>query len=169
VYILARAFFALNDTVTPLAAGIVSAILGITSAFLFTRTFGVIGLAMAFGISETVNAGLLWILLRQKIGSLHESVILHSLFKIVPAALLSGVAMYFARGFVGSHIELDTFLRVLIQTSVTGIVGAIIYLGILALLKSEELMSFFSSFTRKQLKQVAPTEVINVTDGTGTV
>lgn len=169
VYILARAFFAMHDTVTPLTAGIVSAILGITSAFLFTKTFGVIGLAMAFGISECVNAGLLWILLRQKLGSLHESSILQGLFKMVPAALLSGIVMYFIRGFVGTSIELNSFLNVFLQIFVTVAAGAIVYLTLLALLKSEEFFTFFSAFTRRQLTKATPEEVMNVTDGTGAV
>ena len=169
VYILARAFFAAQDTVTPLTAGIVSAILGITSAFLFTKSFGVIGLAMAFGISETVNAGLLWILLRQKMGSLHELSIVQGLFKIVPAALCSGIAMYFMRGFVTRYIELDSFFHVFIQTFLTAAVGAIVYIAILALFKSEELISFFASLTRRTLKKAAPEEVLNVTDGTGNI
>ncbi|MCX6714891.1 MAG: murein biosynthesis integral membrane protein MurJ [Candidatus Uhrbacteria bacterium] len=169
VYILARAFFALHDTVTPLTAGIVSAILGITSAFLFTKTFGVIGLAMAFGTAECVNAGLLWILLHQKVGSLHEMNILHGIFKMVPAALLSGIVMYFARAFVSSHIALDSFIHVLTQIFVTGAAGAVVYLGILALLRSEELFSFIGSLSKKQLKQVVPVEVINSTDGSGTI
>ncbi|OGL98727.1 murein biosynthesis integral membrane protein MurJ [Candidatus Uhrbacteria bacterium RIFOXYB2_FULL_45_11] len=169
VYILARAFFALGDTVTPLTAGIVSALLGITSAFLFTQTFGVIGLAMAFGVSECVNAGLLWVLLRQKVGSLHESTILLSLFKLMPAALFSGVAMYATRAFVVRHIELDSFINVLTQIFATGVVGAIVYLGVLLLLRSEELTSFLAPLARWQLKQVRTTEVINVNDGTGTV
>lgn len=165
VYILARAFFALHDTVTPLTAGIVSAILGITSAFLFTRTFGVIGLAMAFGIAECVNATLLWILLRQKIGSLHEMNILQGLFRMIPAALVAGIAMYFTRAFVSEHIALDSFVHVLTQLLVTSAAGALVYFGVLALLRSEELYSFFASLTRRQLKQAAPVEVMNSTEG----
>ena len=169
VYILARAFFAMHDTVTPLTAGIVSALLGIVSAFLFTKTFGVIGLAMAFGISETVNAALLWILLRQKFGSLHESKILAGLFKLVPAAILSGLVMLYVRGFVVRFIELDSFFNVLLQVLLTGLSGAIVYLGILALLKSEEFESFFASMTRRQLRRAEPNEMISTTDGAGTV
>ena len=169
VYILARAFFAAQDTVTPLAAGITSAILGITSAFLFTRTFGVIGLAMAFGISETVNAGLLWILLRQKFGSLGEYGILRGLYQMIPASLAAGIAMFFMRSFVVRFIQLDTFFHVLAQVLLTGIVGAIVYLGILALLKSEEFNSFFASLTRRQLQSIKPQETLSNVDGNGNV
>lgn len=169
VYILARAFFAAHDTVTPLAAGMVSALLGIVSAFLFTKTFGVIGLAMAFGISETVNAALLWILLHQKFGSLHESKILEGLYKLIPAALLSGLVMLFTRSFVVRFIKLDTFFNVLSQVLITCLAGAIVYLGILALLKSEEFESFFASMTRRQLQKVEPNEMLPTTDGSGTV
>jgi len=169
VYILARAFFAMHDTVTPLTAGITSAILGITSAFLFTKTFGVIGLAMAFGISEVVNAGLLWILLRQKIGSLHESKILIGIYKMVPAMLVAGLVMYFTRGLVTQYIKLDTLFHVLAQTLITGFFGAAVYLGLLALMRSEEFFAFFSSLTKRVLKKAQPEEIMNVSDGTGSV
>ncbi|MEK7452123.1 MAG: lipid II flippase MurJ, partial [Patescibacteria group bacterium] len=164
VYILARAFFATHDTVTPLTAGIVSAILGVISAFLFTKSFGVIGLAMAFGIAETVNAGLLWILLRQKMGSLHESHIMAGLFKLIPAALCSGLIMLFVRSFVVRFIQLDTFMNVLSQVVITGLSGAIVYLGILFFLKSQEFESFFASMTRRQLKKVESEESISASE-----
>ncbi len=167
VYILARAFFAAQDTVTPLTAGIVSAILGIVSAFLFTRSFGVIGLAMAFGLAEAVNAALLWILLRQKFSSLGELSILRGLYQMVPAGILSGLAMLFVRSFVVKFIELDTLFHVLSQVFITGIAGAIVYLGILALLKSEEFNSFFASLTRRHLQSIKQQEVIGNADGNG--
>lgn len=169
VYILARAFFADNDTVTPLTAGIVSAILGIMSAFVFTKTFGVIGLAMAFGISETVNAGLLWILLRQKMGSLYESRILTGIYQMVSAGLLSGLGMYFTRGFVVRFIELNSFANVLMQTIITGLIGAVIYFIILSLLHSEELNTILISLTKRTILKARTEEVLNVTDGSGAV
>ncbi|MBI4713977.1 murein biosynthesis integral membrane protein MurJ, partial [Candidatus Uhrbacteria bacterium] len=56
VFILARAFFALHDSVTPLIAGLVGALVGIISAFLFRESFGVVGLGIAYSLSAIVNA-----------------------------------------------------------------------------------------------------------------
>jgi putative peptidoglycan lipid II flippase len=169
VFILARAFFATHDTATPVTAGIVSAVIGIISAFLFTRTFGVVGLAMAFGLSETIHAGLLWMFLRQKIGSLQEGTILAGLSQMIPAALCAGVVMYGVRGLVVKVIELDSFFHVFVQLTLTSVIGLCVYALLLHVMKSDELRSVLASISRRQLKETKPQEAIASTDGDGTV
>lgn len=165
VYVLARAFFALHDTVTPLAAGFTAALLGMISGFLFTKTFGVVGLAIAFAIAECTNAALLWILLRQKIGSLNESVLLTSIFKMVSAGMAAGFVIQLIKLFLSLFIHLNSFFAVFVQTTISAFLGILVYAIILYFVKSEELMSFISSLTKKQLRSINPIETVASNDG----
>ncbi len=169
VYLLARAFYAMHDTVTPLTAGVVSALIGIISAFLFTKSFGVIGLGAAYALSVTVNAAMLWIHLRQKLGTLQETKILQSLFKIVTAGLVGAVVMQSLKPIVVSYFSLNTFFGVFTQGLISGGFGLLAYFVISYLLKSEELKIFTSSLTRKQLKLVKQKESLSTRDGSGSV
>ncbi len=161
VFILARSFFALHDTITPLTAGIVGAVMGIGSAFLLTPTFGVIGLAMAYSVAAVVNATLLWVPLRQRIGSLDEMKILLSLGKMSVAGIIAAVVMQAVKPIVVEWIALDTFFGVLSQGLVAGGLGIMIYIVIAHLLKTEELEMFFASMKRKVLKKVIPEESVS--------
>ena len=165
VFVIARAFFALHDTVTPLIAGLVATLVGIVSAFLFTDYFGVIGLGMAYSLAAIVNALLLWVLLRQRIGTLDELRITQSLFKMTVAGLAAGVVMQTVKPFVVSVISLETFFGVLSQGFIAGGLGLAVYVIIAYSLKTEELNVFLKSIQRKILRKVTPDEVISKGDG----
>jgi len=68
--LLARAFYALKDTLTPVLIGIFSVGVNIGAAFYFLSFFntqGILALPLAFSISSTLNAILLYIFLRRRI------------------------------------------------------------------------------------------------------
>ncbi len=167
-FILARAFFSLHDTATPLTAGIVSALLGIIAAFLFESTFGVVGLAMAYSLSAIVNAVLLWTALRTRVGSLDELHILQSFMKIVVAGLGCTIVMQLLKPLTVQVFSLDTFLGVFMQVLVAGGAGFLIYLFIAYLLKVEELHLFLSSMHRRILVKSTPAEAVQQTNSTST-
>lgn len=153
VLILARAFFALKDSTTPMTAGLVGALIGVISAFLFKKTFGVVGLGMAYSLSAIVNAALLWIPLRQRLGSLGEASVLQSLLKLSTAGLVSAVVMQGLKYMMVLILPLHTFFAVLLQGLLTGGVGFLVYFTIAWFLKSEEMLTFVSSMRRKILRK----------------
>jgi len=167
IYLLARAFFAHHDTKTPLIAGVVSDVFGISSAYFFTKQYGVVGLAIAFAFAEVVNAGFLWYLLRRKMGSLREWEIMLSFSKFLFAGVLSGGVIFFSRSFFDLQLALDTFLHVLLQTGVTLLLGVLTYLLSLHLLKSPELQQFLTALHARQKKRFTPKELMQGSDGTG--
>lgn len=167
VYILARAFFALENTVTPLVAGFVASLVGIISAFLFKESFGVTGLSMAYSLAIVVNMLLLWVMLRQRMGSLGESVIVQSLLKMSTAGLVCGVMMQLLKPVAVELIKNDTFFGVLSQGLLAGGAGLILYALVAYLLKSEELEVFVSAMHKKILKKTVPEESFSNTDNIG--
>jgi putative peptidoglycan lipid II flippase len=160
VFILARAFFALKDTTTPLVGGLVSALLGLIGALLLSEKFGVVGLGMIFTISSFVNALLLWAPLRQRIGSLDEAKIAQSFLKMAGAALPAAVVMQLLKPVAVRLISLDTFLGVFSQGLLSGGAGLLVYFGLSYLFRSEELLEAISGLKRRVLKTSKPSEPV---------
>ena len=159
VFLLARAFYALHDTVTPLTIAFVSAFVGILSAFLFRDSFGVISLAIAYSISSTINALLLWISLRQRLGTLQESVLLHSLLKMTTCGLFAAVIMQFLKPIVVSFIPLETFIGVFLQAFLAGGAGLFVYVFLGQFLGIEEQKRFIDALRRHAVRHAKPVEI----------
>ncbi|MEK7620520.1 MAG: murein biosynthesis integral membrane protein MurJ [Patescibacteria group bacterium] len=161
VFVLARAFFALHDTLSPLIIALVSALVGVLSAFLLKETFGVISLAMAYSIAACVNAVLLWVYLRQRLGTLRESGILNLVFKLSAAGMVAGVVMQGLKPIVVSFLSLESFFGVFFQAVLAGGTGLIAYVLIAGLLRVEEQSRFLSTLKRSTFRQVRPQEVVS--------
>ena len=160
IHILARAFFALHDTWTPVIAGVVSVILGVISALFFTRDFGVAGLGIAFSIASTVNLALLWVPLRQRLGSLGESTMVRPLFLMSVAGILGGLVMQPMKTWVVSFISLDTFWGVFYQGLIAGGAGLIIYIAVCYFFRNQELLDLLSGVRRRFFRRYHPEETI---------
>lgn len=161
VFILARAYFALHDTVTPLVAAIIGAIFGIVSAYLFIAEFGVVGLGMAYSLASLVNATILWVSLRSRIGTLEELKIFLSFTKMLMAGSVCAVVMQALKPIAVSIISLDTFFGVLSQGLFAGGFGWVTYVVACRLLGIEEQRAILSSVRRKILKQTVQTETLS--------
>jgi putative peptidoglycan lipid II flippase len=160
VFLLARAFYALRDTVTPLTIAVVSSLVGILTAYLLKDDFGVIALAMAYSLAIIVNASLLWVTLRQRLGTLQESEITTTVLKLAAAAIASGVTMQALKPFVVEWITLDTFFAVFAQGLIAGGAGLVVY-GVCAhFLRVPEQQEFLKTFTRKVLRKAKTEEVV---------
>jgi putative peptidoglycan lipid II flippase len=68
VEVLARAFYAMKDTVTPVAAGILIIVLNIFLSKALLDSMGHVGLALSLSVSTFVEALILVVILRRRIG-----------------------------------------------------------------------------------------------------
>lgn len=159
ILLLARGFYAIHDTITPLIIAIVSALTGILAAFLLRDTFGVIALAMAYSIAALVNAGLLWVSLRQQLETLNEASMVPVFFKLAVCVMISGVGMQLLKPLGAMIFSLDTFLGVFLQAFFAGGIGLIIYVLTAHMLKIEEQQKFLQAMRRNTLRQSRPQEV----------
>lgn len=161
VFLFARGFYALRDTATPLAIAIASSLVGILSAYLLKTDFGVIALAMAYSLAILVNAGLLWVMLRQRIGGLHESSFINTLLKLSIAGLFAGLTMQALKPIVVEWITLNTFIGVFTQGLIAGGAGLVVYGVIAHVLRVPEQQEFFKTLTRKVLRKAKTEEVVS--------
>ncbi|MFH1769628.1 MAG: murein biosynthesis integral membrane protein MurJ [Parcubacteria group bacterium] len=65
--LLARAFYSLQNSVTPVVIGIIGLIIAIGTGYIFSRTMGVNGLILGFFIGSVIKVLLLSILLKKEI------------------------------------------------------------------------------------------------------
>jgi putative peptidoglycan lipid II flippase len=93
VRIVAQAFYALQDTKTPVKIAVLALCANIllSTAFILWTPLEHGGLALAASLAATLNISLLTVQLRKKIGRMDGGRILNSLLKIVPASVAMGV------------------------------------------------------------------------------
>lgn len=166
IYLLVRAFFALHDTKTPLIAGLVSAVVNIAAAWFLMPRFAVLALGAALSLSALVNFILLWVLLRIRLGTLHEMEILRSLWILTVAGLAAAVVTQAMKPIVVTYISLETFWGVLSQGLLAGGLGLAVYLVVALGLKSPEAITFVSSLRRKFLRGYQPKEAVPTASST---
>jgi putative peptidoglycan lipid II flippase len=136
--VLARAFYAKKDTITPVKAAVVGLIVNIVGCLILGPKMGVAGLALALSFSSIINLLLLFIILKKQVGNLDEKRILRSTLKIVCLSFLMALAIQFVKYQIVSLVNMQTFLGVLIQFLVASLIGGIFYFILSLIFEYEE-------------------------------
>jgi putative peptidoglycan lipid II flippase len=119
----ASAFYALQDTKTPVKIAITAMLLNTILNIILMQFLYVGGLALATTISAAFNLAALIYILRQRVGSLGSRQIWASLQKILLASAVMGVVCYYTKQWIVIAL----------------IIGIPIYIGMAYVLKIEEL------------------------------
>jgi len=142
IKILANAFYAMQDTRTPVKVMALSVGLNVIFCFLLMRPLKIGGLTLASTISATFNMGLLYWCLRKRVGPIDERRILVSFFKIFLATLLMGIAAFFYdRLILQTHCDASQLLQALVL-GFGILLSALVYFFLTLLLKIEEIKKF---------------------------
>jgi putative peptidoglycan lipid II flippase len=154
--ILARAFYALSDTRTPVVIGMISLVAGIILNFLLVHLFsgphgagGERGLALAYSLTGLLNAWLLLNALRRRAGPLQG----RRTARTAVRALLAGVGMV-AVVYLSEHVTPflmfgPSLLRGLIELLWPMLVGVAAYFAIARLLGAEEVAWLMGIIARR--------------------
>jgi putative peptidoglycan lipid II flippase len=141
VHVLTRAFYAMQDTRTPVAWAIVAVVINVPLMVALAGPMGVEGLALALSIASVLEViGLMWSL-RRRIESVEETVVLRSLGRAAVAALAAGLLM------LGGLTVVESSMGALLDNSVGRLAvllglstaGMAIFLLVAAALRSPEL------------------------------
>ena len=160
VYVLVRAYFARNDTKTPLVVGVASVLVNVGAAHWLSNLYGVAGLGVAYSLAAIVQVALLWIPLHLSVGSLDEKKIIRALGLFSFAALGCALATQGMKILVVKFITLDTFVGVFLQGLAAGTVGLMVYVAIAYALGSEEVRDFVQGLRLRLLRTAKPAEAI---------
>ncbi len=138
--LFSRAFFAMQDTRTPMLLAIPGTVVAIALGYwlAFSTGWGVGGLALAFSISNILQLGLLYGVLRKRINLTIERDLVVSLLTYILLALIMALAIQLVKTYIGTVTDLRFGVNVLLQGVVGLVVGAATYLGLAFILRLEE-------------------------------
>lgn len=129
VPLFARAFFALQNTKTPLYIALASEAIHIASIPFLLPYFDVQALAISFTLASILNITLLYIFLRKKLTQWDDKEFLYPIAKIFFATFLAGIIAQFSKTlFALTTNELDTFLEVFLQLALGLSIGGGAYI-----------------------------------------
>ena len=152
VYMMQRAFYAIEDTKTPFkftAVQIGVHISGsITMAFLMPAQWLVVGLSALTTVTVTLQGLIAYRMLSKKIGSLANFGLASAILKFFASAALAGLAglgmLQLLGGFAPQSFVVDSVLTSVITVALSGFVMLGVYVVILRLLKVSEIDSVVS-------------------------
>lgn len=163
--LFARAFYALQDTWTPLWIVLINEIFTGVLAYLLRFKFGIVGLAMGLTIGSTIQFFLLALCLFRRQTALGLKSILYSTIKITLATLCLGVVSIYLRQWIGHVYPLVKVWQLILQAGIGGLGGVGVFLIVAWLLKSPEWIDIFSAVRRRLFKAPQITEGIDEARG----
>ncbi|MGL5751775.1 MAG: murein biosynthesis integral membrane protein MurJ, partial [Paraclostridium sp.] len=135
--ILGKVFYSLQDTKTPMINGAMAMGLNIVLNLILVRFMGHAGLAFATSISAIICIFLLFNSLKKKIGYYGQDKIRKTMIKSLIAAIGMGVITIISYKLLASVLGLGFIQEAIALFGSIG-VGAIVYAGLVILLKVEE-------------------------------
>ncbi|NQV00013.1 MAG: murein biosynthesis integral membrane protein MurJ [Parcubacteria group bacterium] len=144
--LLARTFYSLSDTKTPVITSIISMIVNIIASLVLVNYMGVLGLALSFSIASFLNVILLIIALKVKVGGLDEKEIFREGIKITVATICMVIASYGMLQVLANQVDMQTYLGVFLQALGAALVGLVVYLIVGLILKQENAKDFIGNF-----------------------
>jgi putative peptidoglycan lipid II flippase len=159
--LLTRSFFAIQNTKIPFLVGLFSEAVNLVLALFLIQKYQIIGLVWAFSIATIINMFLLLVIFRKKIGNLDEKVIIQKTWKVLLASLAMVVGIQTSKYLVAYFLEnfnlaiwqyqinMYTLLGVLSQTTISLIIGLILFYLASKILKIEE-MDYFVNVVKKR-------------------
>ncbi len=144
--VLSRAFYALQDTKTPMINAAIAILINIILNLILSRYLGIGGLALATSISAIVATVLLFISLHKKIGSFSIRAIFINFMKILIASIIMGMI---------AKVTYDLLSTVVVEYAsliVSISLGAFVYFALIYFMKIEEInliLRYLSSRLKK--------------------
>ncbi len=146
--VLTRAFYAIQDTKTPMINATIAVVINIVLNIVLSRFLGIGGLALATSIAGIVSAFLMFVTLRKKIGGFGLREISISFIKIGTASVLMGVIALWCFNVLGQIASENLALILAIG------VGMLVYAVLIYFMKIPEVERTLET-VKKRLRQAA--------------
>ncbi len=150
VEVLARTFYAMKDTRTPVAAAIVIIVINIVLSFAVVDRLGHVGLAMSLSISTMIEALILLVILRRRIGRFGPQFGLW-LTRVIAAAAVMACAAELIRPRLDELTVPGQSARIvqILQLGIAVVLVAVVYFAAAWLFRVPEATGLFRSIDRK--------------------
>ncbi len=134
--LIARGFYALHDTSTPLSVGLVAAIINSAMSFIFVKIFGwgVIGLAVSISLTSLIETFILFLFLSKKVSrqtshnlSLDRELTI-PIAKMLIVSIVTGLSLWLPMRLLDQFVfDTTRTVPLVILTSITSIIGIVVY------------------------------------------
>lgn len=153
--LLARSFYAINNTKIPMIFSLVGVALSIGFGYLFAPSLGVAGLALGFSIGTIANSVLLFVALRQVVPEFKKIYLIDDLYKIILATLCMAAVIQLVKVGIGTLYDLSRFWEVFVQATLAMVAGGVTYLLTTYLLGFRDFgkLNGFMKFFKRRLDQ----------------
>ncbi|USN53856.1 MAG: murein biosynthesis integral membrane protein MurJ [Candidatus Nomurabacteria bacterium] len=135
---LARSFYADQDTSTPVKIAVVSLLVNVALSIWLAPQHGILGLAAAFSVANVVNMLLLLAVLRVRHGNLDDERIIRSTINILLASAVMALVTWISLRAFLPGINNRTFIGIFLQGAIAGSIGILVYLGIAITFRFDE-------------------------------
>lgn len=139
VEIVARVFYAVRDTRTPVLVAVGTFGLNVVLSVLLMQTaLNYLGLALASSLAVLAEAAILTRLLGRRLDGLDVRALVGTSMRSLAAAVLMGAAVAALPRWLEERLTLPTSLELVLVIGIVALLGAIIYLGAAYVLRVEE-------------------------------
>ena len=136
--IVARGFFAMQDTITPVVVGSVVTVIFVPLNYVLMLAMGHDGLALATSIAATIHLIGLMALLRKRLHGLEGGKIVSSLGKVFAATALMTAVVFAVKSGTAQAVDVLSRHGAAMETLLAAGAASVVYLGALRLLRAEE-------------------------------
>ncbi len=136
--LLARVFYAMENTKIPVYTAIYSQIINLSCIVFFIKDYGIKAIAAAFTISTFFNVIVLLVIIGRYLDDIIFKKIIQTFLYIVVASLGAGFITYAVRDLIGAKFSLFYVWEVFLQLVLSGISGIFMYFGLSALFNIQE-------------------------------
>ena len=152
IRIMVSAFYALQDTKTPVIVASCALFLNLFFSLLFMGPMKHAGLALALSCASGIQFALLVVALRHKLPGVSFSGVMSCAFKSLLASAIMGGGLFVVQNKWGLAYAARGPAYLFVDVAVLVSLGAISYFGIAALMRSRELRSLIDMFSLKRRK-----------------
>ena len=145
--ILARAFYATRDTITPAVVGTGITFLSLPAYWLLVRRFQHLGLAFASSLGIVAYTVILYLLLNRRTRNPEVRELMVFFLKVCTASVLAGAACFELSNWLGAHIGWGTTHQAFIVLIIVTTAGMALFAVLAKLLGIEELEQYLKRLT----------------------
>ncbi len=127
--IVARGFYAMQNTVFPTVFGSIAVLLSIPVYFTAMNQMGVTGVALALSLSVIFQVVLLYVLWNRKSTNSGSGAVYLFYLKVVVISLLLGIVLEWFKNVVAANLDTATFFGSLAVSAITGTVFLILFVA----------------------------------------
>ena len=144
--VLNKAFYAMQDSKTPMKISIVAIALNLALSITLVRVMGYTGLPLAASITSIIIGILMVVIINKKIPGIVEKKDIKEFIKILISAITMGILIIVLKNVIIGNTLMKTILRIVLSV----VLGMILYFSCAILLKNQTINEYISKIKKER-------------------